>query len=413
MLFTPPRFGPAMMLLMAIALTACVTAHDTNARDWVVERSQVGDTLVVRTVSGSVWGRPMLLVEELSIGVLDGPDELMFGRVHAITVDRDQGIYAFDGQVPALRYFDANGQYVKTVGGEGSGPGEYRDMLLGLDVRSDGQVIVRDPRNARLSLYSSDGNPQESWIVSSGLYASQAMALDDSDHIYLKILSGPIEPNRPWSMAVLHLDASGELVDTISPPQMDGEPSTGGGLFSAEKVWGISRRGSMVAGVSSRYSFDVYTRGGQVVRIERDRDAVTFAAEERNAQEARREWQTRTRGQFMTSALPPTPDVKPAYRDLSFGRDGRIWVRLHSVAVKGEVELESIGEDQPPPLTWREPLVFDVFEEDGTYLGEVRTPQRTSFSVFDGDKAWGIRTGEMGEQYVVRSRLEPVEKVDR
>jgi hypothetical protein len=383
-------------------------AHETNAGDWVVERSQVGDTLIVRTVSGSVWGQPMQFVEELSIGVLDGPDELMFGRVHTITVDRDQGIYVFDGQVPALRYFDSTGQFVKTIGAEGSGPGEYRDMLLGLDVRSDGRVIVRDPRNARLSLYSSDGDPLESWVVASGLYANQAMALDDSDHVYLKILSGPIEPNRPWPMAVLHLDTSGEVVDTVSPPPMDGEPTTGGGLFSPQKVWGISRRGSMIVGVSSQYSFDVHTRGGQVVRIERTRQSVSLTPEERDEHEARREWQNRRQGQFMTSALPPTPDVKPAYRDLSFGRDGRIWVRLHTAAVKADAELESIGDDQPPPLTWREPLVFDVFEEDGTYLGEVRTPRRTSFYVFDGDHAWGIRTGEMGEQYVVRCRLEPV-----
>ena len=66
------------------------------------------------------------------------------------------------------------------------------------------------------------------------------------------------------------------------------------------------------------------------------------------------------------------------------------------------------GPDAPPPTTWREPTVYDVFEEDGSYLGEVRVPPRVSLMVLGRDTVWGTRLGEHDEPYIVRLRLVPL-----
>ena len=92
---------------------------------------------------------------------------------------------------------------------------------------------------------------------------------------------------------------------------------------------------------------------------------------------------------------------KPPYRALRVGERGRIWVHRHTVAEQVEGE-QAVDPNRPPPITWREPIVFDVFEPDGTYLGAVHLPPRTRAYVFRGDTVWGIRTGELDEQYVVR-----------
>ena len=57
----------------------------------------------------------MELKIDLSIGTLEGDSTLMFGFIQHIAVDAEGGIYAFDGQVPALRYFNARGEYVRLV----------------------------------------------------------------------------------------------------------------------------------------------------------------------------------------------------------------------------------------------------------------------------------------------------------
>jgi hypothetical protein len=81
-----------------------------------VERTIVGDTTIVRTLAGSVWGDSVSVVEELRIGVLEGPEEYQFAGLLDLAVDATGGTYVFDSQIPALRYYDAQGTYVRTLG---------------------------------------------------------------------------------------------------------------------------------------------------------------------------------------------------------------------------------------------------------------------------------------------------------
>ena len=61
------------------------------------------------------------------------------------------------------------------------------------------------------------------------------------------------------------------------------------------------------------------------------------------------------------------------------------------------------------PVFWREPVRYDVFEPDGTYLGVVAPPEDfTPYvnPVFDGDLVWGVTRDELGVERVVRYRIE-------
>ena len=61
---------------------ACGPITDSqDATGPVVETETIGDTTVVRTVSGSVWEGDATLVPETSVGELDGPEEYLFGSV--------------------------------------------------------------------------------------------------------------------------------------------------------------------------------------------------------------------------------------------------------------------------------------------------------------------------------------------
>ena len=163
----------------------------------------------------------------------------------------------FDWQAPALRYYDPAGTYVRTLGREGQGPGEYLDASLGMAVRrSDGRLVMRDPRNMRMNVYNADGSPSDSWRVESGLFTSGATTLDASDHMYLKILSGRPEPNKPWPIALLHLDDSGQVIDTIFPPALPPEPDEPDGVFAVRKMWALSPSGGFLVGVNETYVID-------------------------------------------------------------------------------------------------------------------------------------------------------------
>ena len=342
--------GSRVLVLPAVLIMGIAACERSGSNTAGVEttRTIVGDTTIVRTLSGSVWGDSVKLIEEMAIGELDGAEEYLFGQVQDLAVDADGGIYVFDGQVPALRYYNPEGRYVRTLGGEGGGPGEYRDASLGIAVRrSDGRVVMRDPRNMRLNVYNPDGSPSESWRFGSGLFTGQATSLDGSDHMYLKILTGRPEPNEPWPVALLHMDDHGQILDTIVPPTLPNEP---GGASPYSKIWAVSISGGLVVGVNDRYVIDHYRPDGTVLRIERSVDPVPYLPEEKAEREARNAWMMRTQGQFMTSELPPIPDLKPFFRSISIGEEGRFWVRRYALAEKGEV-VQGPAQSDPPCTT--------------------------------------------------------------
>ena len=159
---TTPICRISVFLAVASLPLACGPISDSrDATDTVVETETIGDTTVVRTVSGSVWGEDATLVPEVSIGELDGPEEYLFGSVRSIAVDDDHNVYILDGQARHVRVFDSAGTYVKTLGGPGEGPGEFK-VPIGLAI-SNGRLLVRDPANGRVQLFGLETGETEEW----------------------------------------------------------------------------------------------------------------------------------------------------------------------------------------------------------------------------------------------------------
>lgn len=395
-----------LLSVVPLLLAGCDPPSPSEVADHVELRDTVGDTVRVRTVSGSVWGSSPVLVEELRIGRLEGPDEETFGFISEMAVDSAGGIYVFDRQVPALRYFNEQGEYVRTLGREGSGPGEYRNTTMGLAVRQDGRVILRDHRNARFNLYSPDGSVSDSWFFGSATMGNRMLFTDTNDHTYLKVSVGPRGTGELPEHGYAHFDEHGELVDTLHTPRFENAPpGSVGSSFSPSLEWGISPQGDIVVGASDRYTFEVRKADGRVLRVSREIPTVPLIPQERAEHEARRSWTIEHEAQFFPVLPPPVPELKPFFRGFYFGADGTIWVHRFVTAERQPPSDVDAGSGGRPRLTWREPMVFDVFGPDGAYLGQVRVPSQTTPMVFSRERVWGLQTGEFGETYVVRFRL--------
>ncbi|UCD23980.1 MAG: 6-bladed beta-propeller, partial [Gemmatimonadota bacterium] len=230
--FTPATLAGAMLgrrrrvclTCTALLSLACSEAPVRDTGTWVAEIDTVGDTVVVRTISGSVWGETATLVEDLVIGMLEGPEELVFGHVAAIAVDERGGMYVLDISVPAIRHFDAEGRYVRTFGREGSGPGEYRNRVNGLAVRPDGRVVVLDLDNQRITVFEPDGTPWAHWRISNNAFWRQPLTVDHAGHTYMRVFTSLEQEIDPYlRVGWLHLDREGEIVDTVAPPRIEGE----------------------------------------------------------------------------------------------------------------------------------------------------------------------------------------------
>ena len=78
---------PLLVVMLSFATLACGGAAPGNAASgaaWEAETTVEGDVTTVRTVAGSVWGAPARIEETLSIGIDQGEEPYMFGRISGV-----------------------------------------------------------------------------------------------------------------------------------------------------------------------------------------------------------------------------------------------------------------------------------------------------------------------------------------
>jgi hypothetical protein len=390
---------------------------------WQTTRDTVGDTIIVRTVSGSAWGSAQL-VEEVRIGVLDGPEEYTFGRISAIDTGPDGTLYVLDPQGPHLRMYSPDGTYLGAIGREGEGPGELKQPDSGLALLGDGRILVRDPGNARITVFGPEGEYETEWRIRGGMFTSTPLYVDRAGNVYLFVFEFEEDGTR---FSFVRFGSDGQPGDTIPyptserrPPRLTAEFTDGdnrsssstGVPFWPELVSTLSLDGEFVIGDAERYSIDV-PRGAGVLRIQRDADPVSVSAGERANQRARITHNMRQTEPGWDWDGPAIPDTKPIFQNMMMDKDGRLWVHLYAEAERipdDEIDRPDPASDDPPPLEWREPTRFDVFDTDGTYLGPIEAPRgfaRSPRPAIEGDRVWAVVRDELDVPYVVRFRIVP------
>lgn len=405
---------------MPLSLACGPMSDSRGAAGPVVETDTIGDTTVVRTVSGSVWGGEATLVPGTSIGEMEGPEEYLFGSIGSIAVDDDHNVYVLDEQAGHVRVFDSAGTHVRTLGGRGEGPGEFQ-VPIGIAI-SERRVLVRDPANGRVQLFRLETWENEEWRYRPSPYFwNTPLYRDDQGRIYVDISE---EDPRFIVMA-----PDGTHLDTVSapdaPPGFDddeyhvtytGENASGGWTsvavdipFSPGWYWTVHPTGHFLSALSTAYRIDLGRDAG-VLRIERDHEPVAVADDEHDHHERRIMRAMRRFDADWSWNGPGIPDHKPAFRGLGAGSDGRIWVRLWTEGRRVANEDHDPADPESPAFAWIEPVRYDVFEADGTYLGAVEAP--TGFRprprpVFGRSFVWAVERDDLGVERVHRYRIAP------
>lgn len=373
-----------------VVVLAC--GAESGSTSWNAEREVTGDTTTVHTLAGQVWTSPVQLSEELSIGALDGPPALTFGTVTKLAEDHRGGIYVLDGQGPEIRHFDASGQFVHAVGRAGEGPGEYTRLSLGMVVDSAGVLYLYDWGNLRVGRFAEDGRALDPWPIDSSFRTTRP-----GTWIYADGPGRLLVTTRVDGHPALIVVEDGQVLDTLEVPRLPGVPEERGGPYRVETYWDWHPDGYFVVGVSNAYSLELHRSDG-VLRIRRDVEERAVHPEEADAWRRQFQWMERQpryrppEGEWLPSTMPP-------FRGIEVGRDGRIWVRRNVSPIPIEVQENP---NAPPPVGWTQPFVYDVFEPDGTFLGEIRFPERFEPHLFGAEYVWGVRRGDLDEEYVVR-----------
>ncbi len=407
-----------------MGMIACAGSGSTKPSEfWQAEIDTVGDTVVVHTVSGSVWGDTAELVPGVAIGVLEGPDEYIFGSIQSLAVGNSGSIYVFDQQVPAMRAYSADGEYMFDLGREGAGPGEFKQPD-GLAVLPDGRVIVRDPGNVRITVYSPSGEFLEDWRHpgGGGFNTSRQFYVDTAGNSYPMVLMDREAQIIDWRYGLARISSTGEHTDTVAAPtwnyelprvvaRSENSSSSNRVPYNPDVTWTFSPLGYMVGGLSTDYRIDLFKPNQSVLRIERDWISVPVKREEKAERRRRITQNFKRRFPGWKWNGPSIPNTKPPFRGIFVDDGGRIWV---TVSQKGRATMtaEEVRAAEElsgrPQLRFREPLGFDVFEPDGRFLGYVRVPDTFRESpqpVVRGDTVWAVTRDDLDVARVVRFDL--------
>lgn len=390
-----------------VTVSACVERG--GVADWTVSTDTVDGTIRVTNTPPESGAEPTVLAEEeLRIGSVGEAGPTSFGMIRTIAVLEDGRIAVADAQAEEVRLFDSEGQYLRTFGGRGEGPGELRGMQ-GVYLDPDGLLRVPEQENGRMSIFDPDTGFVRSFPFYMFSYSFRGPweAAFDSAGRTLVASSGRFGEGRYWNMLRIY-DTAMVQVDSI--PYYD---YTDSNSREHPGIWRISvGGGTLHVGVpfyaapqetlSPAGEFWTSADGARELEVARwtppgDTTLVIFSRRPSSpVKPAERDSAMTEISERLAGRLPidvrldasKIPPFKPPVQGLSLDDRGRLWARLSG------------------PGT--EPTVYDVFNRDGTYAETVSLPFSVDGSippVTRGDELWAVVTDEMDVQYVVRSRM--------
>jgi hypothetical protein len=380
------------------------------------------------------------LVRVAHIGIREGPEELTFADIAALTVDHSGSVYVLDRGMRSLRQYGSDGTFIRTVATYGTGPGELRGPV-GLDILPHGGIVVRDGESSTINAYSQSGAYVRSWRIAGGrVPRGQSAVRTLTNGLVVRGLPTAYEGNGSeiWPRALAEvLDSAGVVVDTLWGPARSVERCTRGerrfregmeedlrATYQPKVTWTVMRSGSLVIGCPATGAFDVMSRSGAVLRITRsDWPVVTVGRRERTEIPDFYEAEGRRRGRGRDWSGVEIPSNKPAYRLILASDDNRVWVFLPRPSEEVQAPSGKTPPGSPASYWWEGRARYArVFDDRGSFLGTVELPGSFVLNpnvpdspppFIRGDSVWAVTDDSASVQYVTkfvvaaRSRAQP------
>jgi len=349
------------------------------------------------------------------IGTIDGPDEYLFQSVRSAHRLPDGGVIFGEAGDGTVRRYDADGDHLWTVGGEGEGPGEFQ-CLRGL-VMEDESVLAWQCNPVAASVrYGRDGEVVEI-LPTRGSHRGWVQATFSNGDPLLLGRDGPATriDDRIVRIDRAHMRVSQDRkLDTLvvlpyqhemTIPVVDESVTM---LLTPYNVASL-HRDTLYTGFNERYEIGAYDGGGTLHRIVRrgfepepvNEDSIRGLIDEALEQELDEiEDPTQRRAfRFMIRTalrFVVFPDFMPTYSEIRVAHDGHLWIRRDDDSFYDMIDLD------PPAGPGR----WDVFTPEGRWLGEVVTPPAFDIHEIGEDYLLGVVTNEFDVQFVASFPLQ-------
>jgi hypothetical protein len=385
------------VLLSGVAVCVACGGNGSTPETSVV-RDSAGITIVENQAAAWVPGEEWRLSVEptVVIGVADGPEEYQLFQANQALRLATGEILVVNGGTSQLRFYDSAGVFLRSVGREGEGPGEYA-MIGGVARSGEDSLIVSDFGNDRLAMLDVRGQFGRTFKMQPAPGAGHGFLVGPFDDRSLLAQANPVTAYDPpqggsrGSVVYSRYDPAGEVVDTLRTRpgsemyggELDGRPMVSGMPFGRRGIVAVGGD-RWIYGSSDAWEIEVYSMQGDLLRL------IRLATPNRAITDEIAE-AYRTRLLEGSSRIPeslrrwranmPLPETMPAYMSFLVDDLGNLWVREYTQSTE--------------PQSW---VVFDTV---GRFLGHVDLPTESGWPTHIGaDFVLGTWNDEMDVEHV-------------
>lgn len=359
------RRPPWAIVLLAVLLTGC---GDREQRARAIP-------------TWSIANAPLLEIAD------DDPGgEIRLAEAVHVTRLPDGGVLVSDRGLHALRFFDAQGAFVRAVGRKGTGPGEFE--YIASPHRCGDSLFVEDIASSRMSVHALDGSPMRAMPVAAFAGGTDPFhSACNSDGLFVhhgwypfveeSVLGRQRAPVPVW-LASATGERRVELGDVPGPEFTAYGYGAGPALLGRTPQLAIGRRAVYVGSADSGV-VQVFTLTGEPAGVRRlpgpprrvtDADLERAKRLDSMGQSALQQRQTREEW-----ALDTPPTTLPAYDAMLVDHDDHLWVRRHPSAGEDLAEWIVFAPDGAHIATVRLPALLTVHEIGRAYVaGIVQDP---------------------------------------
>lgn len=152
-------FGGVAPLLFAAIVLLGFAAGSAAAADWKGKNeTRDGLRYVVNPAQPMEKDAKAAAQELWRIGGDTDDENEFFGVITQLMTDPTGDIYLLDAQLNQVKVFSSSGKFIRSIGREGEGPGEFRSGV-GMFLTNDGKIAVMQVAPGRIVLLTPDGQP--------------------------------------------------------------------------------------------------------------------------------------------------------------------------------------------------------------------------------------------------------------
>jgi hypothetical protein len=334
--------APVRLIPLALAVAACGTA---DARESLVTIDTLPGGIPVLTSAAPLDSGQWSLVHERDVRPGEGmPGELLDPQDLALA---DDGTLYVVEQSPAIvNVYGPDGAWLRSIGREGDGPGEFRVGFIGL---AGDMLVLQDPRNSRAITFRTGDGSVVATRRTTCCYWSP-IGVDTEGNVVARAMAPP-DTTRGPGQAFMRFAAADTVVDSVyvlerkpdgeTPYWRVGEGENIRMMISVplqpQSTYQLHPNGQFVTGWGGEYRLRFSRDGADTTRIFTrpwTAEPVTQAEKEKiiedriAAMTANADFgldEAVLRRSFDISKIP---SLRPAFETTWIDREGRIWVRL-------------------------------------------------------------------------------------